>query len=256
MASPNRTVHETRQELNAWPRIDSHLPRARRGCSRIYFERFASHWTRENYCWRDGGHLWWCRRLTVMGGVRRILPAKTHGIHSTPIAELERKEPGKPKEDYDRKQAAEQAELNHTFNEDSDFWLQFHRLAGSSYATVEYAPESGTQRPPRTVWGGMLRTAPLVRRPRTESIPADYGENRPPVGSRTVRRLVHYPGSAGAARTAREIPDSDRRIAQSQHRFVHAHLPAADRPMDPGDLGVFQQRIRGWPPWNWPARIP
>ncbi len=100
---------------------------------------------------------WWLLSWAAYGGYSQ--PKRTE-YTARPIAELERKEPGKPKEDYDRKQAAEQAELNHTFNEDSDFWLQFHRLAGSSYATVEYAPESGTQRPPRTVWGGMLRTAP------------------------------------------------------------------------------------------------
>jgi hypothetical protein len=81
-------------------------------------------------------------------------------FQARPVADFERKDPGHDKEYYERLRATEEAERNREFNENSDFWLQLHRLAGSGYAKVEYFPEGGTQKPPRAVWGGKLRTLP------------------------------------------------------------------------------------------------
>jgi hypothetical protein len=65
------------------------------------------------------------------------------------------------KADYTATDAAEEAEQHRKFNEDTDFWLQFHRLAGSAnYATTDYYPENGVAKTNQKVWGGKLRTLP------------------------------------------------------------------------------------------------
>jgi hypothetical protein len=64
------------------------------------------------------------------------------------------------KSNYVAVEADEVAERDRKFNEDTDLWLQFHRLAGKEYATTDYFPENGLPKTNRMVWGGKLRALP------------------------------------------------------------------------------------------------
>src|SRR5262245_45107215 len=64
------------------------------------------------------------------------------------------------RKEYSAVEASEEAEQHRKFNENTDLWLQFHRLAGTGYATTDYFPEDGVTKPNRSVWGGKLRTLP------------------------------------------------------------------------------------------------
>jgi hypothetical protein len=74
--------------------------------------------------------------------------------------EYAEKYPSKSKDERDEMRAKEEANRNKEFNEDLDYWLRLHYLAGKDHVTVEYLPEGKVRRASREAWGGKLRTLP------------------------------------------------------------------------------------------------
>src|SRR5262249_5531781 len=100
---------------------------------------------------------WWLISILFYNGWSQPSLDK---YHARPASYFDNKYKDKSAEERERLRLEEEAERNREFNEDSDRWLHLHRLAGNGIATVKYQPENGQQRPPRSVWGGRLRTMP------------------------------------------------------------------------------------------------
>jgi hypothetical protein len=75
--------------------------------------------------------------------------------------EIDKKYPDKSAGERDAIERQEIETRDREYNEDWDRWLQLHYLAGSGLETANYQPDSnGKPLPPRSVWGGRLRTMP------------------------------------------------------------------------------------------------